>query len=200
MPVTEHFSQFNVSTTEVCMDQCVATPPCKSVNHNEDLGLCQLVNYDITDGKDYTPKEGGWMNYDTGRSRLTRLFSSSGSYCLLPQNTNPCGISQSSDVHLVYRLTTNPHCQSIEAYYEFDRDSGLIIHYCSSLMLIPYSSSDVLLRQITNFGYYTHASNRNRFWRIDESEFRLFIFNYYNIFNPTYYGLFFPSRTTGGGG
>ena len=100
VPSLQPYLAFNATCVEICMDRCVAKPPCKSVNYHKDWQTCQLVDYDITDGKDYVTKQ-GWMHYDTGRSRLTRIVDNTQNFCLTIYSSNPCnpvvGITSNSD-------------------------------------------------------------------------------------------------------
>ena len=176
VPTTAPFSEFNTTIIDVCFDQCVATPPCQSINYNNSLNTCQLVAYDINHGKDYTDKQ-GWDNYDTGRTHLTRILSSNQQYCLLPKvsSGSPCDYATQTYLYVVYRAISHIHCQGVEAYYIFDLDAGAVVHYCTSLIMRPQIGSPdwVIFVQIKNYPFqpYTRAHHVSR-WRLNHRKYK----------------------------
>ena len=167
---TPHF-QFNTTQMAVCVDKCVAKPPCKSVNFNKDLGQCQLVDYDIADGKNYVSKT-GWENYDTGRSSLTRIQTSNGQYCMVPDYANICtdGADITGYIYAVFKPISDPFCQGIRAYYDFDQDAGVIVHYCSSLVLYR-SGSYAQFIQMKDYPYKPYEYSSLFRWRFNRCKF-----------------------------
>ena len=148
------------------MDRCVAKPPCKSVNYHKDWQTCQLVDYDITDGKDYVTKQ-GWMHYDTGRSRLTRIVDKTQNYCLTIYSSNPCNPG-SSWYYVKYRSMTHAHCQGIEAYWDFDRSTGVVLHYCSGKIL-HWSGKYIIANQLSGWPYHVNSYYETYMWRVTSS-------------------------------
>ena len=179
VPAIAPFSEFNTTVVDVCFDQCVATPPCKSINYNSSLDTCQLVAYDINHGKDYIDKE-GWVNYDTGRTQLTRILSSNpAGYCFVPRPSStsgtPCDDSGATMLYGMFRATSHAHCQGIEAYFIFDLDAGVVVHYCSSLVMRPHPTSPdwLVFVQVKDYPYMpftlSHITYR---WRLDHREYK----------------------------
>ncbi|XP_066930686.1 uncharacterized protein [Clytia hemisphaerica] len=138
---TAHYSQSNVTCIAKCVDKCVTDTNCKSVNFflNQDSDtlpddICQLVSSDLTDKYEYTEKP-GWKHYDTGRSVLTRITVPAGSGCMFPESGSDCSYVSTNSLE----LRTGDECNSVRAYFEYDRDAGTLKHYCSGLYVCPNS-------------------------------------------------------------
>lgn len=100
-----HYRELVVAAEAICIDRCVADDPCKSVNaHAVDSStvICQLVDKDITDNRDY-PERPGWRHFDTGRSRVTRIRTLDGQFCIAPDKN--CGVAWVWSWIYVYSVT-----------------------------------------------------------------------------------------------
>lgn len=136
------FQQIAVASVQNCLDECVTHSSCKSINyfHNEtapsDLATkhhpCELVAQDLTDRSDYVGKP-GWKHYDTGRTRLTRILHYQTGYCYFPVNFGSCDVP-TVDSSIVLRSGVD--CDSILAYFEYDRDTGIFKNYQKNYMKI----------------------------------------------------------------
>ena len=130
---TASYKQLMVASVQNCLDECVTDTSCKSTNFmknqtsTDDLKTkdhyCELVAQDLTDKSEYVDKP-GWKHYDTGRSMLTRIIHTYTGYCFYPEALSDC--SSASDSWMELRSSAT-HCDSIMAYFEYDRDTGKII-------------------------------------------------------------------------
>ena len=140
----DHYRELKVKTVEVCVDRCVADSQCKSVNFfstgNDDaiLDFCQLVAYDVTDNSNYVDRT-GWNHYDTGRTKVTRIKNRYTGECYVPDSSSGCALSSS---YIIPVPSSDSRCNSLEAYFEFDRDTGRITHYCSGKYVCGTSYSN----------------------------------------------------------
>ena len=125
------YKQLAVASVQNCLDECVTDTICKSVNFMPNQTSvddkktkdhsCELVDKDLTDDYEYVDKP-GWKHYDTGRSTLTRIIHYSTGMCIFPEQYNSgCHQSGDSDVE----LRSGSDCDSILAYFEFNRDTGI---------------------------------------------------------------------------
>ena len=164
VPSKEPFMEFGSDSIEICMDRCVAKPPCASVNFNSDLNICQLVDYDINIGRNYTEKN-GWLHFDTGRTRLTNILDYTKQYCLTIGGVpDPCNPTGKDEYRIHYKDKNDKDCNSIKSLFDFDRSTGIILHYCSGLALMKGTERGVSARKVSYFGYPGTFQR----WRITE--------------------------------
>ncbi|XP_066917554.1 uncharacterized protein [Clytia hemisphaerica] len=167
------YREFTIFDEAACIDRCVedGSAPCKSVNffRNEtdvNQSICQLLSADITDTNEYTNKP-GWRHFDTGKTRLTRLMHSDG-YCFVP-NAASCVFSSS-----VLSLRPMSECDVIEAWFDFDRNTGIISHVCSGKALCPGSrtfGNDITLINFGDCEFYKLDSYEREKFRIHMNVF-----------------------------
>ena len=136
-----HYKEFPVGDLIICMDRCVADNPCKSFNfynaqNDQEQNVCQLVSSDITDGNNYVERL-NWDHYDTGRSKLTRLRHRDNNYCYVPHQKQDCTFNGGAKISAL--SMSDSKCSSILAYFEYDRHTGIITHFCSGKVLCPKS-------------------------------------------------------------
>ncbi|XP_066910743.1 uncharacterized protein [Clytia hemisphaerica] len=163
VPTKPHFYEFQSDSLEVCFDRCVATTPCISINYNMTGKRCQLVNYDINMGKDYEARS-GWQHFDTGRTSIVRILSSDKNYCITIESEDQCNPSftSTSEHSLLYKEINRAACKGVGAYFDFDRFTGVLVHYCSGLVVEPRNTYVVA---VGNPLLQTYNPNR---WRVTQ--------------------------------
>ena len=146
------YKEFVILDEAACIDRCVTdgANDCKSINFYKnstdvESSICQLINKDITDSNEYTDKT-GWRHFDTGRSRITRLIINN-QYCYVPSTTSQCDFTTAT---VELQSLTSTKCNSIGAYFDFDRSTGVITHVCSGKALCP---------DVTTFGSYVYLKD-----------------------------------------
>ena len=163
-----HFLEYKVKSIESCVNVCTAKPQCKSVNFfsnssdAEILDICQLVGDDVTDNNDYIARP-GWKHYDTGRTKVTRLRQKTTGECYVPANQG-CGLSGEYQMHLVSPSDTR--CNDVDAYFEYDRDTGRISQYCTGREVCPdgYEDKKNLKYKYDCSDFYKNAEEK--LWKV----------------------------------
>lgn len=160
-----HYLELKLESIQVCVDKCVADSQCKSVNFfsTGSLDTCQLVAYDITDNNNYTNRT-GWKHYDTGRTKVTRLRERASGYCYIPE-TAGCEIG---DTYIISLPSSDNRCNSLDAYFRYNRDTGLISHYCSGRKVCGTTLDNghyIMVKTNCNH-WYAYNNNLLKRWRI----------------------------------
>uniref|UniRef100_A0A7M5X5U8 Apple domain-containing protein n=2 Tax=Clytia hemisphaerica TaxID=252671 RepID=A0A7M5X5U8_9CNID len=165
VPAKQPYFIFSSDSLEVCFDRCVAETPCKSINYNDVIKECQHVDYDINDGRDYVIKP-GFRHYDTGITSVTRILDVNRNYCITSTGSDPCNFGTPTFVYLYYKPISNPSCTGIEAYFDFDRAAGTLIHLCSGLAVMWDPNKHLALRPLADWtGDYIKKTSWR--WRLN---------------------------------
>ena len=127
---TAPYKTVTTRTTFDCLDVCTFENSCKSVNVNEasDPHECQLVADDRNTVDSYVSAP-GFKHFDTGKTTLTRFRNAFWASCIVPK-TLSCDASV--DTQLMF-TTQLDRCDQLYAYFNFDLETGRLIHHCTGL-------------------------------------------------------------------
>ena len=80
--------------------------------------------------------------------------------------SNKCNPSftTKTEHRLLYKEINRDSCKRVEAYFDFDRSTGVLLHYCSGLLIEP-SGIYVVAKQLKGSTLRTYNPNR---WKVTQ--------------------------------
>ena len=94
------------------------------------------------------------------------------SFSSIKEGSDKCNPSfaTKTEHRLLYKEINQDSCKGVEAYFDFDRSTGVLLHYCSGLLIEP-SGIYVVAKQLKGSTLHTYNPNR---WRVTQRKENLF--------------------------